>query len=132
MVLITCVRKVMRLKSLGLVDYRVKLNFFDLICYLVHFCNKFNRIICISIEHTYVLVSCTLINLFLLPQNNTYFNDCKYVCCQSVGALKGVLSSYKSIRILMLFRILAKFHFKLYINSSKNLSVTCPSSVKNR
>ena len=30
----------------------------------------------------------------------------------------------------MLFRILAKFHFKLYINLSKNLCVTFPSSVK--
>jgi len=30
----------------------------------------------------------------------------------------------------MLFRILAKFLFKLYINSSKNICVTCPSSVK--
>jgi len=29
----------------------------------------------------------------------------------------------------MIFRILDKFHFKLYINLSKNLSVTCPSSV---
>ena len=31
------VRKVMRLNSLGLIDYHAKIFSFDLICYLVHF-----------------------------------------------------------------------------------------------
>jgi len=58
MVLITCVRKVyLRLKSLGLIDYRVKMEFllFNLLS-SSFFKNKFDRIICISCG-TQVLVS---------------------------------------------------------------------------
>jgi len=53
MVLITCVRKVMRLTSLGLKDYHVKIEFLQINVLSSSFFNKFDRIICISIEHTY-------------------------------------------------------------------------------
>jgi len=73
MVLITCVRKVMRLKSLFLIDYHVKIEFLRLFfCYLVQF-----ELIALYVYQQNTHASVTLINLFLLPQNNTYFNDCK-------------------------------------------------------
>jgi len=74
MVLITCFRKVMRLKSPGLIDYHVKIEFLRFNLLSSSFVNKFDRIICISLEHTYL---CHFNYLLQLPQNNTYFNDCK-------------------------------------------------------
>ena len=49
MVLITCVRKVMRLKSLGLIGYHVKIEFLRFNLLSSSFFNKFDRFICISI-----------------------------------------------------------------------------------
>jgi len=73
--IITYVRNAMRLKTLGLINYHVKLNFFDLICYLVYFFNKFDRIICIS-------------NVYYLKET-LILTNVKYFCCQSDRALKG-------------------------------------------
>jgi len=74
MVLITCVCNVMRLKSLGLIDNHVKIEFLRFNLLSSSFFNKFVYIICISIIY---YLKTTLI-----------LTTVKYFCCQSVGALK--------------------------------------------
>jgi len=73
--LITCVRNAMRLKSLGLIDYHVKIEFRRFNLLSCSFFNTFDRIICIS------NVYCLKATLIL--------STVKYFCCQSVRALKG-------------------------------------------
>jgi len=82
----------MRLTSLSLIDYNVKWNFFDLICYLVHFYQILPNYM--YIMRTHIQVPLKLIYFYCL-KTTLILTTVKYFCCQSVGALKGVLSSYK-------------------------------------
>jgi len=78
----------------GLIVYDVNIEFRGIFCYPV-ILNSYCWVICESIEH--ILVSLLLIYLDC-HKMTLIFKTVKYFCCERVGSLFRVRSSYKSIR----------------------------------